>query len=280
MSEQNLSWGFSLDEEFIRNGTKNTFLADFMETCLDMHRSGSLGRRWELLQIIWDTDTTTSERNAAKEELLCIMLPIVMGCLLRKMPDHLDPADKEDIIQDAIVALMDSFEKKKATLRSFSASTYIIADIVIGKKCKPSKLKTVPLHDWLQTHSEEELRQITCDDTGDLESEFMQHRLTENVDGALKTLNPREADILRRGFGMYPYHEEQNYRTIAKAYSVIPERIRQIKVRALCKLRHYPRNDYFLDFIELPPDLERERILCLQALEEQNAAEEKVHSCA
>jgi hypothetical protein len=51
-------------------------------------------------------------------------------------------------------------------------------------------------------------------------------------------LHPRDADVIRRRFGLHPYDGEQSLRDIATAYHVSPGRIHQIEATALRKLRH------------------------------------------
>lgn len=60
--------------------------------------------------------------------------------------------------------------------------------------------------------------------------------LGEVLRSALKSLKPREADIIRRRFGFDG--DEESLREIGKSLNVGPERVRQIEKRALRKLRN------------------------------------------
>ena len=59
----------------------------------------------------------------------------------------------------------------------------------------------------------------------------------ERIDEGLRTLPPREREIIRRRFGMDDGHE-QTLQEIGQAFGLSRERIRQLEVRALRKLQH------------------------------------------
>ncbi len=63
--------------------------------------------------------------------------------------------------------------------------------------------------------------------------------LSREVDSALDTITPREAEVLRRRFGIGC--DEEALLEIAKHFNVTQERIRQIEDKALRKLRHPSR---------------------------------------
>ena len=57
----------------------------------------------------------------------------------------------------------------------------------------------------------------------------------------LKTLNPKEADILTLRFGLFG-HKPMSLETIGEKYNLTKERIKVIEERALRKLRHTAQN--------------------------------------
>jgi DNA-directed RNA polymerase sigma subunit (sigma70/sigma32) len=59
----------------------------------------------------------------------------------------------------------------------------------------------------------------------------------EDVEHLLGKLTAREADVLRRRFGLPPYHQSQILEAIGEFYGVTRERIRQIEAKALQKIR-------------------------------------------
>lgn len=68
---------------------------------------------------------------------------------------------------------------------------------------------------------------------------------TEDVEMALATLNPREQDILRRYFGLG--HEPHTLEEIGKVYQLTRERVRQIRDRAILRLRNSPQTALLLE---------------------------------
>ena len=65
----------------------------------------------------------------------------------------------------------------------------------------------------------------------------------------LKTLTPREEKVLKMRFGI-DVASEHTLEEVGKDFSVTRERIRQIEVKALRKLRHPSRSKRLLAFFE------------------------------
>ncbi len=73
--------------------------------------------------------------------------------------------------------------------------------------------------------------------------------LKEKTESALKTLTPREEQVLKMRFGL----EDGNEHTLEEVghrFSVTRERIRQIEAKALRKLKRSPHNHILRDFGE------------------------------
>lgn len=85
--------------------------------------------------------------------------------------------------------------------------------------------------------------------------------LKERVREVLKTLTPREEKVLKMRFGI-DVASEHTLEEVGKDFSVTRERIRQIEVKALRKLRHPSRSKKLLAFLdkelEKLPDLPEE----------------------
>ena len=81
--------------------------------------------------------------------------------------------------------------------------------------------------------------------------------LKERVREVLKSLTPREEKVLKMRFGI-DVASEHTLEEVGKDFSVTRERIRQIEVKALRKLRHRSRSKKLLSFFEkeLPKDLD------------------------
>ncbi len=67
------------------------------------------------------------------------------------------------------------------------------------------------------------------------------------LDNALELLNPQENSVLRRRFGMDG--EEMTLKAIGIADGITPERIRQVEMKGLRKLRHPSRRSSLSDYV-------------------------------
>ena len=65
----------------------------------------------------------------------------------------------------------------------------------------------------------------------------LSHKLTEVTDEALRTLSPREAEIVRLRYGLNETGKEYTLQELGEKYQVTRERVRQIEEKALIKLR-------------------------------------------
>jgi RNA polymerase primary sigma factor len=71
------------------------------------------------------------------------------------------------------------------------------------------------------------------------EEETLEHSRSDDIDKALSTLNEREQDILRRYYGLAG-NEPHTLEEIGRQYSLTRERVRQIRDRAILRLRNSP----------------------------------------
>src|SRR5215471_7243609 len=72
------------------------------------------------------------------------------------------------------------------------------------------------------------------------DDEIFEHALTESIEGVLSTLKEREAKILRLYFGLEG-QEPMTLEEIGSLLGITRERVRQIKEKALARLRHVSR---------------------------------------
>lgn len=80
-----------------------------------------------------------------------------------------------------------------------------------------------------------------------VENQVCNKQMVEEVNTVLGTLTEKEADIIRRRFGLKDGHEE-TLEEIGKIYGVTRERIRQIEVKAIRRLRHPSRSRRLRDY--------------------------------
>lgn len=74
------------------------------------------------------------------------------------------------------------------------------------------------------------------------ENELLKESLKQEVSRTLSTLPPREADVLKYYFGLGSMSQPLLVEEIARRLSISPERVRQIKDKAIRRLRHNSRS--------------------------------------
>ena len=75
-----------------------------------------------------------------------------------------------------------------------------------------------------------------------------QNLLKEKVEEVLSTLTPREARILRLRYGLHNGHSH-TLEEVGRKFGLTRERIRQIEVEALRRLRHPRRSRQLRDYL-------------------------------
>ncbi len=86
--------------------------------------------------------------------------------------------------------------------------------------------------------------------------EAMRMLIREEVEKVLRTLNPREAMVLKMRYGLLD-GKAKTLEEVGQYFNVTRERIRQIEVKALRKLRHPSRSKYLKALLSLLDEEER-----------------------
>ena len=89
---------------------------------------------------------------------------------------------------------------------------------------------------------------IPAEESYDVENEIIKKALASALDEILSTISKREERILRLRFGLDDGHP-RTLEEIGKEFNVTRERIRQIEVKALKKLRHPTRTKLIKDYL-------------------------------
>lgn len=82
------------------------------------------------------------------------------------------------------------------------------------------------------------LADVQANPSQDVQDVLVQQALSAHLQRALEGLTPREADVMRRRFGLHGKPEE-HLRQIGEALHLSHERVRQIEAEALAKLRQH-----------------------------------------
>lgn len=81
---------------------------------------------------------------------------------------------------------------------------------------------------------------LRSDETNTPERELMVESLRKEIDRAISTLTPREADVVRLYFGLNSKHP-MTLEEIGEKFDLTRERVRQIKEKAIRRLKHTSR---------------------------------------
>ncbi len=82
---------------------------------------------------------------------------------------------------------------------------------------------------------------LRSDDNTTPETELMYESLRKEIDRAISTLTPREADVIRLYFGLNSKHP-MTLEEIGEKFDLTRERVRQIKEKAIRRLKHTSRS--------------------------------------
>lgn len=167
-------------------------------------------------------------------------------CRLNKMPG------KNSILGD-IVNMKESPLNKKGEFRP------VIQEVAEILKCDPLDLfSDAQLHTILKSNkrsiqvNEAEMKFMLDKENNQklLEDSILEDQMNNAVEKQLHSLSPREENVLNMEFGRYPYTKEYTLREIGIKLELSPERIRQIREKALRKLRHPDRAGLLREYIE------------------------------
>jgi RNA polymerase primary sigma factor len=108
----------------------------------------------------------------------------------------------------------------------------------------------VSLHEPLGGDGERALEDFLDDpDATNPGQEVDQHLLRERIAEVLRSLTPREREVIEMRFGLKDGHP-RTLEEVARTYGITRERIRQIEARGLLKLRQPLRSQRLVDFAE------------------------------
>ena len=99
-----------------------------------------------------------------------------------------------------------------------------------------------PLDDWSQPKDRK------SSESPSPEKELIQESLQKEIERSLQTLTPREADVIRLYFGL----NKKNALTleeIGERFDLTRERVRQIKEKAIRRLKHTSRSKILKSYL-------------------------------
>ena len=104
--------------------------------------------------------------------------------------------------------------------------------------------KCVSLNETINEDGDELIQLIPCEDEED--NMEINYRVKDELNKTLDALDKREKEIIECYFGINKNHEPMTLEAIGEKYGLTKERIRQIKEKAIRKLRHNANDLYSL----------------------------------
>jgi RNA polymerase primary sigma factor len=89
---------------------------------------------------------------------------------------------------------------------------------------------------------------LLCEDSPSPDKELLSDSLRKEIERALNTLTPREADIIKLYFGLTGKHGH-TLEEIGEKFNLTRERVRQIKERAIKRLKHTERSRFLKTYL-------------------------------
>ncbi|MDR1354613.1 MAG: RNA polymerase sigma factor RpoD [Oscillospiraceae bacterium] len=157
-----------------------------------------------------------------------------------------------------MVETINRVKKTRNTLLHSNGANPIHEQIASQLNMQPSKVENVlrisqdpisletPIGEEADSHLGDFIPDNDVISPSDAASQVM---LGEQIRNVLDTLSPRENKVLRLRFGIDDGHP-RTLEEVGRAFSVTRERIRQIEVKALRKLRHPSRSKKLRDYLD------------------------------
>lgn len=104
-------------------------------------------------------------------------------------------------------------------------------------------------HHFSNSPSQRKVEETIADENAQTDKKVQQQELETRIERVLATLTPREELVMRMRFGIGD-DNDQSLEKIGEKLRITPQRIKQIEVKALQKLRHYSLSQYLKEFVD------------------------------
>ena len=151
---------------------------------------------------------------------------------------HLIPVD-EDIRTKMIKTL---YEDEYTLFTQFE-------DVVRIKRGTPKLITNIPIDKFIELDTEEVLRLQSPDQ---VDESMLKESLAVDVKDTMAGLKDRERMVLNMAYGMNGYHEH-TLEEIGEKFELSRERVRQIREKALRRLRHSSKSKKLHSYVRRPP---------------------------
>ena len=144
-----------------------------------------------------------------------------------------------DLISEGNIALMKAIERfdMSKDVKFITYAVFWVKERMMSSiKANSSRIDSSLLDDFKDADSNDDCNNLIKDKVNDVEDEETSHSREDLLDGLMCVLNDKEKKIMEFSYGLCG-NKEMSFQEIGKKYHISSERVRQIKLRSLDKIR-------------------------------------------
>ena len=144
-----------------------------------------------------------------------------------------------DLISEGNIGLMKAIERfdMSKDVKFITYAVFWVKERMMSSiKANSSRIDSSLLDDFKDADSNDDCNNLIKDKVNDVEDEETSHSREDLLDGLMCVLNDKEKKIMEFSYGLCG-NKEMSFQEIGKKYHISSERVRQIKLRSLDKIR-------------------------------------------
>ena len=144
-----------------------------------------------------------------------------------------------DLISEGNIGLMKAIERfdMSKDVKFITYAVFWVKERMMSSiKANSSRIDSSLLDDFKDADSNDDCNNLIKDKVNDVEDEETSHFREDLLDGLMCVLNDKEKKIMEFSYGLCG-NKEMSFQEIGKKYHISSERVRQIKLRSLDKIR-------------------------------------------
>lgn len=144
-----------------------------------------------------------------------------------------------DLISEGNIGLMKAIERfdMSKDVKFITYAVFWVKERMMSSiKANSSRIDSSLLDDFKDADSNDDCNNLIKDKVNDVEDEETSHSREDLLDGLMYVLNDKEKKIMEFSYGLCG-NKEMSFQEIGKKYHISSERVRQIKLRSLDKIR-------------------------------------------
>ena len=144
-----------------------------------------------------------------------------------------------DLISEGNIGLMKAIERfdMSKDVKFITYAVFWVKERMMSSiKANSSRIDSSLLDDFKDADSNDDCNNLIKDKVNDVEDEETSHSREDLLDGLMCVLKDKEKKIMEFSYGLCG-NKEMSFQEIGKKYHISSERVRQIKLRSLDKIR-------------------------------------------